>query len=107
MPKVIYRNNKFIISHRTAAQALLDTGELIATVRIISSVYPQMIENEFSVLVAPRHRIRKTSNTAEISRLTLKQEYRSRAMDLLPLIHSYLYYWLEKNKDPLYLCSGR
>ena len=68
--------------------------ELIATVRIVNAIYPMVIEKDFSGRVGAKYMIRKEQDTAEISRLALKKEYRSSSANLLPLIHSFIYHHL-------------
>lgn len=82
---------------------------LIGIIRIIFSYMPMMIENEFSELVSPFHRIRKDLNTAELTRLGIKSDMRKsckrqavlalyKGVCFLSILHDirYLYLVVEK-----------
>ncbi|MCP4178295.1 MAG: GNAT family N-acetyltransferase, partial [bacterium] len=71
---------------------------LIGSVRLVRSIFPIMIEDEFADLISSEHNLRKSSDTVEVSRLAIKKEFRSEKYSIMHLMHNWIYQWMKYNK---------
>jgi acyl homoserine lactone synthase len=81
-----------------------DSNRLVAFLRMILPEKRFMMEKEFSFLVGPDHEIRKSDDTAEVSRLCTLPEARNRRGDdnfgvfgITMLLYKGLYLWSLRN----------
>ncbi len=79
-------------------------NKLIAYLRLILSDRTYMLENEFSFLVQSDHKIRKETDTAEVSRLCMSPEARTDFVSgnfgmhsISMLLYKGLYHWCAQN----------
>lgn len=86
-----------------------DEGNLIGTARIIYSNSPMMIEKEFSDLVPESHKLRKNSDTIEVTRFGVKKSVRKEIKGTASLaLYKGLYLWsLLNNVRYMYIVVDR
>ena len=91
-----------------------EKNKLLAFLRIITPEKPFMLENEFIDLVGPDHKIRKESDTVEISRFCVAPEIKTclsfnvKPYHIYILLYKSVYHWCIKNNIRYtYLVIGR